>query len=401
MQLVPLKSVAQQVTVGVPLLFSVRDSSGKLLLARGQRIMDQHLLVALLKRGMFVDKVELDGEVAQQPRAPAPRMDANTTEAEFHSRWQYRQESIRSLLTEPSAPLDRLVADEAASLIDLSAAHPDRTIFQILRRDQSRYGSYGASHALHVAAMCGLTARRMGWPEEVIHSLVCAALTMNISIINLQGQLASQHGRMTDEQRHRIRRHPQDSAAMLSAAGVTDMLWLQAVEQHHETPDGQGYPQGRVLVCDLAQMLHHVDIFAAKISARATRRAMMPNQAARSIFLQKEGHPLAVALIKEFGIYPPGCFVKLQSGEAAIVVQRGKTANTPVVKALTDAHGRALAKPLTRDTADKAFAVTSATAEANIMIKVPWHLLFGQDEAGEEAGVTVARLGAQTSGSPT
>jgi HD-GYP domain-containing protein (c-di-GMP phosphodiesterase class II) len=332
MQLVSLKAVAQQVTVGVPLLWSVRDSTGKLLLARGQRIVDQHLLVSLLKRGMFVDREELFELENGAPSKPLPKADATTTESEFHSRWQFRQDAIHELLTEPCAHLGREVSDEAASLIDLSAAHPDRTIFQILRRDQSRFGSYGASHALHVAVMCGLTARRMGWPEDTIHSLVCAALTMNISIITLQGQLASQQGRITDHQRKLIRHHTWASAELLRDAGVKDPLWLQAVEEHHETPDGKGYPVGLTTITEMAQMLHHVDIFAAKISARATRRALMPNQAAREIFLQKEGHPLAVALIKEFGIYPPGCFVKLHSGEAAIVVQRGKTANTPSCK---------------------------------------------------------------------
>jgi hypothetical protein len=54
------------------------------------------------------------------------------------------------------------------------------------------------------------------------------------------------------------------------------------------------------------------------------------------------------------------------------------------VQALTDHRGAGLAQPVRRDTSHKAHAITSATAEANIMVKVPWHLLFASDapEAG-------------------
>ena len=48
--------------------------------------------------------------------------------------------------------------------------------------------------------------------------------------------------------------------------------------------------------------------------------------AARRLFAANPGSPMAAALIKEFGLYPPGCFVKLKSGETGVVVRYGMTA---------------------------------------------------------------------------
>ena len=65
------------------------------------------------------------------------------------------------------------------------------------------------------------------------------------------------------------------------------------------------------------------------------------------------------ALVKEFGIYPPGCLVRLGSGEAAIVVMRGPTVTTPVVACFTDAGDTPLAKPYRVATSEPGRGVVS------------------------------------------
>ena len=127
------------------------------------------------------------------------------------------------------------------------------------------------------------------------------------------------------------------------------------------------------------RMLHFVDVFTAKISARASRAAIQPNQAARELFMENQGHPLAAALIKEFGIYPPGCLVKLLSGEMAVVVQRGPNVNVPVVACVTNRDGDALSRPVRRDTSHSDYAVVSVTSESNLRVRVPWDALFDDD----------------------
>ena len=94
--------------------------------------------------------------------------------------------------------------------------------------------------------------------------------------------------------------------------------------------------------------------------------------------MQEPGHPMIAALVKEFGVYPPGCHVRLASGETAVVLKRGPTITTPVVAAMCDAHGVAYPQPIRRDTARASHAIQavlggvrpSAKESARIQLQV-------------------------------
>ena len=96
--------------------------------------------------------------------------------------------------------------------------------------------------------------------------------------------------------------------------------------------------------------MRFIDSFTAKHSPRATRAPLPAQQAARDLFVQSSGDPLASLLIKELGIFPPGCYVQLASGEIAVVTHRSESAKAPLVAALTNRHGDALGQPIPRDT---------------------------------------------------
>jgi hypothetical protein len=140
-------------------------------------------------------------------------------------------------------------------------------------------------------------------------------------------------------------------------AGVTDADWLAAVGDHHEAPGGCGYPAGLQTVGELATLVRRADIYTAKLSPRAGRNAIAADRAGRLMFMQEPGHPMVAALVKEFGVYPPGCFVRLASGETGMVVRRGASVVAPVVAVLGAPGGAG--QPQRRDTSQKAYAVQS------------------------------------------
>ena len=372
MQLLPLQEVANQIKPGLPLAWGIRDGNGKLLLARGHRVADAAMLSALLSRGMFVDAAEMRAALAASTTGIKPKEG-------FFGRWRLSSGRLNTLLTTSPAELRAALDEVVGVLMTLADRYPDKVLFQILRHDQTKLQSYGVSHSLHCAAVCCLTGRRMGWDDAQRRTLVGAAMTMNLSMIELQGRLAVQSTAPTADQRAAINDHPLRSAELLRAAGVADKLWLDAVEQHHELTDGSGYPRRLTDVGELAQALHYVDVFTAKISARSSRLALTPNVAAREIFTGSSGHPLAAALVKEFGIYPPGCFVRLASGEIAIVVHRGETVSTPVVACLTNVSGQPMMKPVRRETTDKGSAIVALVADGDVMVRVPWETLYPDD----------------------
>ena len=345
MQCSPLAAVKHRLQLGRPLPFNVRDNDKTLLLARGQLVGSHEQLEALFSRGALVDIAELRPVAETVRTAPL--------------------EQLPGLWRESLARLNETIFDSAKegfvdaleeatpAVIALVERDPDLAIFQVLRQDGNEYVQYGCTHSIHAAITALLVAQRLGWGEADAQRAFKAALTMNVSMLELQGELATQFRPVSDEQREAIRAHPTFSVRMLELAGVTDRDWLRAVAEHHETPDGQGYPSGLREVCDTAALIRRADIYTAKLSPRASRAAMAADQAGRAMFMQDPGHPMTAALVKEFGVYPPGCLVRLASGETGIVVRRGPTVTTPAVAVLSSASGQALFAPLRRDTSQR------------------------------------------------
>jgi HD-GYP domain-containing protein (c-di-GMP phosphodiesterase class II) len=236
---------------------------------------------------------------------------------------------------------------------------------------------YGYNHAMHCAVIGMLTARRLDWPAEQVLLLVKAALTMNVSIAEMQGKLAGQDVPVTRSQLDAIRSHTTDAVKLLNQAGVTDPQWLEAVGQHHERADGSGYPAGITTPSMLALALRHADVLMAKISPRTLRAPLPIQEAMRQLFREDKGGAMSTAIIKEFGIYPPGDYVQLKSGERAVVVRRTEVASKPIVAAITDHLAKPVTSSIRRDTAQPEFAITGTVADKSPVMRMAPERLYG------------------------
>ena len=351
-----LSSVQHRLQLGEPLPFNVRDADHTLLLARGQALHSAEQLQALFTRGAVVDIAELlqpADLVRHAPRTQLPGL------------WAGCMAQVSAALRADPGPGYEGALDDAASPVQaLIERDPDLAIFQVLRHGAAEDTAYGVHRSLQTAITGYLVAQRLGWPAEQSARLFKVALTMNISMLELQGQLARQAVPPTPQQRLALQSHPMRSVQMLQKAGIDDADWLEAVLHHHEQEDGQGYPSGRAEVGELATLARRADVYTSKLASRATREALAADQAGRQMFMQDPGHPMTAALVREFGIYPPGSYVRLSTGELGIVVARGATITTPVVACLTTGSGASLAEPTRRSTDGKACTVVAAVGEA-------------------------------------
>lgn len=364
-----------QVRLGEPLPWSIRDAQGRLLLARGHVVANEAQLAALLERGASVDIEEVRAAAAQG-ETPQGRP-LSLFGLWERALWQLDR-VLRSVETEPGfvARLDELVRH----IETLTLRDPDIAIWLTVRQDRKRLSIYALAHAVHCALVALLMARRLGWDAARTTTLMRAALTMNIAILELQGRMAAQGVPPTPGQLDQIRAHPARGVELLRAAGVDDAAWLEAVAQHHERPDGSGYPVGLREVAELPALLRWIDVFMAKMAPRALRVPLSPQVAARQLFQETGGHAAAAAIIKEFGIYPPGEFVQLKSGELAVVVRRGANASTPLAASITDRQGMPSTHTVVRDTAKPEFAITGLPAVQAVVLRMPPERLFGIPE---------------------
>lgn len=375
---VPLGQVTDLIVVGTPLPFRVLDAQARLLLNEGQVINNDRQFDLLIERGAWCER----DRVLEKRRAAAGGGSSRVPVARLFTlfdRWERALWDLdhvlkRTAKAEACAPDWQAVVDELLQLVDRDG---DIALYLAVRQEDRRFALYPLAHALHAGVLVLMAARQAGWPPERQRAVVGAALGMNVAMLDLQALMAEQDTPPTQRQLDTIRAHPQRGVQLLQNAGVTDPLLLRAVAEHHEQPDGKGYPSGLGAPCDEARLLRMADVYMAKITPRAQRAPLAPVQASRQLFQQEGGSPLAMALIKAIGVHPPGSLVQLKSGEVAVVKRRAQAGPSPLVCTVSDRRGQPSTQSTTLDSADAAHAITGPLADATGFARVLPERVYG------------------------
>ncbi|MEO8806222.1 MAG: HD domain-containing phosphohydrolase [Burkholderiaceae bacterium] len=374
---VPLSQVRDLLQIGHALPFRVLDSQERLLLSDGHVLFDEAQFDALLERGAWAERSLVEAE--RSARAQAAKAAAPVPEPSLFDRWERLlwqfDKLVRAILRREER--GSAIVPFYSTLLTLINRDPDVAIFLCVRQEDRRFALYPLRHPIHCAVLATLTARQLGWPDAKCVSLGHAALTMNLSLFELQASMAEQDTPPTRKQLEQIRAHPDATVALLRAAGIDDEDWLATVAQHHEQAGGGGYPRGLNEVSEAAQVLRAVDVYMAKISPRTKRPPMTPQVATRQLFQQRPGDPLAMALIKTVGVHPPGSLVQLKSGEIGISIRRPAAGTHPLVATLSDKTGRPSGETHRRDTAQPEFAVQGAPQDATAFPRVVPERVYG------------------------
>jgi hypothetical protein len=384
----------EQLRVGQPTPVGLLDASGNLLLARGGVIETAAHRQHLIDRGVYVDQQESEAyclsmagkldamlrqnellgriaqarpdaasiEAAQTARKPA-KPSANLSDLQMHAGKLLREAPQPDF----AARLRRLHDD----LFGLVNGDADTALLLLIDATTSEVRQYSVTHAMLVAAVCELAARQLpGWPAEWREPLRFAALTMNMAMTALQDTLAQQATPPNPHQRAQIDSHAERAAQCLAAAGIDDTLWIDAVRHHHDAPPG-ALPS-LAPAQQLARLIQRADIFAARLSPRERRCALSGAAAAQAAYLDelRQADEAGGAIIKATGIYPPGSYVRLASGEVAVVLRRGPRANEPLVASVLSRAGTPLGEPALRNTRVPSHAVTAGVAPRDVRLRL-------------------------------
>jgi HD-GYP domain-containing protein (c-di-GMP phosphodiesterase class II) len=394
LKLVPIQS--ELIRIGEPLPFSLFDANGTLLASRGFEFKLRSELEVLRARGgtLFIDAVESGvhnrafvgmlhdmvrkdanlGEIASR-RITAFDADPEKTdieESDGPADWLDYQAQATVLLRDPQNPLFLGRLEQLNRRLQRQARdNPDATLFALFYLSASEIKMYSATHAMLVSVMCGLAAREvLTWSAEEERIACMAALTMNVSMTELQDRLAQQTGDLTTEQRGIVNLHAQRSVEILQAIGVKDEAWLEAVMHHHSVQAGPLAPRSPGM--RMARLIQRADVFGARLAPRATRAPTMPTAAMKASYFDENQavDQAGAALIKAVGVYSPGSLVKLLTDEVAIVVRRGGNSTTPKVAVLVNREGLPLIDPIVRDTALKDYRIVSSVPQRDVKVKI-------------------------------
>jgi HD-GYP domain-containing protein (c-di-GMP phosphodiesterase class II) len=201
---------------------------------------------------------------------------------------------------------------------------------------------------------------------------------MNIAMLELQRELEWQSEPPTPEQRREIYQHPQRGRAVLESLGVSNETWLRAVAEHHESPEGSGYPTGCQSTCAEADILAVIDRYCALLSRRGLRESMTSNRATHSLYNAVQGQRQAIVakIIQVFGQHPPGSLVRLVNGEVGIVVRRGNATQAEQVCALASISGDPLPEPILRDISEPAHVIVGSALDREFKGEIDYAALL-------------------------
>jgi len=368
---------ADDLIVGKPLARDIYSRKGKLLLRKGTVIGSERQRDRLIQEGVyhnFYDVPVKSDDLIVRPSSSAIRLLQEIQCKVTRIFKTFREEHSEARMVE--------ILHVSKMLVDACSADGDACLGSILT---NKVSSYTVSHPIHVAILCALMGLKMRWKTNELLSLVAAALTSNLSKIELQEALYYQKEPLTDEQRRQIRQHPEETVEMLREAGVSNNLWLKSVLYHHESADGKGYPAGlrSYSIPVAARIIALCDIFCAAVTGRVYRFPLSPDDAIRMIFLRADrnlDNKIADMLVRLMGIYPPGTFVRLVNDETAVVTRRGKKAHQPVVHSIVGPDGRALPAPVKRDCSEREYAIKQTLHKDQVAVRIDPELLWRQRE---------------------
>jgi HD-GYP domain-containing protein (c-di-GMP phosphodiesterase class II) len=200
-------------------------------------------------------------------------------------------DALRSGSGMPSAVVDSLTDVAGAMVADLLDS-PDAALSL---HDLAAFDSYTHRHSVQVTVLGLLIARRAwrtdGWIDyrgrrrrdrldERLRKLGLGLLVHDIGKLSVPPEVLNKPGPLTDEEMGLMRGHPEAGVELLRAADLSP-LTLTVIRDHHERPDGTGYPEGRgeSEVPLESSIIAVADAYEAMTSDRPYRRALAPEDA--------------------------------------------------------------------------------------------------------------------------
>ncbi|MBY4677933.1 HD domain-containing phosphohydrolase [Marinobacterium arenosum] len=149
---------------------------------------------------------------------------------------------------------------------------------------------YTGGHLWRVSQYCRLVAEKLGLPTDEVARISLGGFLHDLGKVGVPDEILRKPGRLTDQEYDLIKTHPEVGARLLAGHPLAELV-MSAVLQHHEMPNGRGYPQGlsgTQLPLE-ARIVGVCDAFDAMTSHRPYR-AGMPLAKALAIIEGEQGN---------------------------------------------------------------------------------------------------------------
>jgi len=178
-------------------------------------------------------------------------------------------------------------------------------------------------HSTRLAEWAVRVGRKLGIEETDLHQLEVAALLHDIGKIGIPDSILKKEGKLTDEERALMNKHPEYSWSILRLFPNLDKASLYALH-HHESYNGRGYPGGLKAgeIPIGSRIVAVIDAYDAMISNRCYRKGFPHEEAVRRLMADSglQFDPIVVqAFVEIAGQEVADVFLATGTSSAAVI----------------------------------------------------------------------------------
>lgn len=204
---------------------------------------------------------------------------------------------------------------------------------------------YLYTHTVNSTILAIIGANQLDLDEGQMRNLVLASLLHDIGMLKVPDNILNKNGELTSDEYSIIKNHPISAYKQLNKSQKFSQDVLDAVLQHHEQYDGNGYPRKikEDKISLFARIISIADAFEAQIAYRVYRKSKTGYLAMKSVLAEAKNKfdpKVLRAFLTTLSIYPPGTLIQMNNNSIGTVISVNPDAPLrPIVKIIIDEFG--------------------------------------------------------------
>lgn len=181
------------------------------------------------------------------------------------------------------------------------------------------------NHAMNVMVLSLLLGKSLGLQEEEMKNLGLGAMLHDVGLTEIPARVVRNQNRTASEEQF-YRTHIGLGLNVVTTMKNLPVTVKNIIACHHETWDGQGYPNGLsgAKIPRLARIVAIANRYDNLCNPLDAKNACMPAEAVARMFKNESAAydpEILSAFVKALGVYPPGTFVVLSDGSYGLVIE--------------------------------------------------------------------------------
>ncbi len=184
---------------------------------------------------------------------------------------------------------------------------------------------YVYSHSVNTAIYCLKIGQRLGYPTKALLELGLAALLCDVGMFRIPDEIVHKKGKLSASEIDLIKSHPKLGEEVLLPFKKDFPKAVEAVLQHQERENGQGYPHGLKgdEISEYAKIIGICDSYEAMTHNRPHKKALMQTESIRELIGSKNqlfSPKIIKVFLDEISIFPIGSYVRLNNRNIGCVI---------------------------------------------------------------------------------